>query len=185
MDTIVKTLGRTDSIYSKIVKSLAFAGLIGLLAQVKFYLPWTPVPITGSTVGVVLTGIFLGQWALLSVGTYILLGAFGLPWFAGWNGGFAAILGPTGGYLLGFILAAWFIGKVYENIEYKKRFAYILFAHVFLVYIPGILGLVLWYKFTHNSMPGVWKTTIMGVLPFIPGDALKSAILACVPSKKY
>ena len=133
METLVKNIASVNSLYSKLVKSLIFATLIGLLAQVRVYLPWTPVPITGSTVGVILTGIFLGRWALISVGIYVLLGAVGLPWFAGWKGGFAAILGPTGGYLLGFMLAAWFIGKVYENIEYKKRFTYILFAHFVLI----------------------------------------------------
>ncbi len=184
METIVRAIKAEDSVYSKLAKSLFFAAITGALAQIRIYLPWTPIPITGSTLGVVLSGIFLGQWAILSVGIYIFLGAVGLPWFAGWKGGFATIIGPTGGYLLGFMLAAWFIGKVYQNVKFNRRFEYILFAHVVLIYIPGILGLILWYKITHNAVPGIWKTSIMGILPFIPGDTLKSLVLALIPSRK-
>ena len=163
---------------------LGFAFVTGVLAQIRIYLPWTPVPITGSTVGIVLTGMFLGERAIFGVLLYVGLGILGVPWFAGLNGGIAAIVGPTGGYLLGFILASWFIGKIYTNLKYHQRFGAILFAHIALIYIPGILGLALWFKAMNHSLPGIFNLLMMGMIPFIPGDAIKSALLAFIPARK-
>lgn len=76
-------------------------------AQVYIYLPFTPVPITGQTLGVLLTGALLGsRYGTAVVATYVTEGLVGLPVFAGWKGGIITFLGPTGGYILGFIFAA-------------------------------------------------------------------------------
>jgi biotin transport system substrate-specific component len=99
------------SIPKKLALSLAVAALTGLLAQAKVYLPWTPVPLNGQTFGVLLAGVFLGTWwGGISMMLYIGIGAAGLPWFTGMNGGIAYLAGPTGGYIIGFILAALFLG---------------------------------------------------------------------------
>jgi biotin transport system substrate-specific component len=70
---------------NKVVLAFGFACLTGLLAQVRFYLPWTPVPITGQTFAVMLAAILLGRyWGGISQGMYVGIGAAGAPWFAGW-----------------------------------------------------------------------------------------------------
>ena len=100
------------SIPVKLVMALAMAGLTGLLAQVRIFVEWSPVPITGQTLAVLLAGVLLGRrWGGASMAIYAVLGAAGIPWFNGWTRG----LGATGGYLIGFILAALFIGYVTDK----------------------------------------------------------------------
>ncbi len=101
------------SIPKKLALALGMAALTGLVAQVRFPLPWSPVPITGQTFAVLLAGVLLGRWwGGASLAFYAGIGAVGLPWFAGWSGGFAAITGPSGGYIMGFVLAALFLGHL-------------------------------------------------------------------------
>ena len=124
---IVTTINRTKndvfrwryelSIPKKLVMALGMAGVIGLLAQAKFPLPWSPVPITGQTFAVLLAGVLLGRrWGGISLAAYVVIGTAGVPWFAPQAGmpifsagGIGILTGATGGYLIGFILAALFI----------------------------------------------------------------------------
>jgi len=93
------------------------ACVTGLLAQIKISLPWTPVPITGQTFAVLLTGVLLGRWwGGISQVIYVVMGVVGIPWFAGLSGGYSALIGPSGGYIIGFILAALFLGISLTNI---------------------------------------------------------------------
>jgi biotin transport system substrate-specific component len=95
---------------------IGFSLLLGLSAQIAFHLPFSPVPVTAQTFAVLLTGGLLGsKRGSLSLLTYIAQGAVGLPVFAGGIGGVAVLLGPRGGYLLGFILAAYVIGLLVER----------------------------------------------------------------------
>ena len=95
---------------SKLVACLLFAVLMALAAQVRLYLPFTPVPFTGQVLVVLLVGFVLGRFGTVSVGMYLGLGAtFG--WFSG-QIGLAALTGVTAGYLLGFVIAAAFIGEM-------------------------------------------------------------------------
>ena len=88
----------------KLALALGMACLIGVLAQVRLYTPWSPVPITGQTFAVLFAGILLGsRCGAASVLIYFAAGAFGIPWFAGWSGGAAILMGPTAGYIAGFI----------------------------------------------------------------------------------
>ncbi|HSW57761.1 MAG TPA: biotin transporter BioY, partial [Dehalococcoidales bacterium] len=85
----------------KLSLALAVACLIGILAQTRIPLPWTPVPITGQTFAVLLAPLLLGHiWGGVSLLLYVGLGVAFIPWFTGWTGGLAAIAGPTGGYLV-------------------------------------------------------------------------------------
>ena len=100
---------------SKLVACLLFAVLMALAAQVRLYLPFTPVPFTGQVLVVLLVGFVLGRFGTLSVGMYLGLGAsFG--WFSG-QIGLAALSGVTAGYLLGFVIAAALIGEM----AHRKR----------------------------------------------------------------
>src|SRR4030066_1601664 len=97
---------------------MVFASLMAALTAVGAYIhiPIGPVPIVLSTLFVILSGLLLGsRWGLASMGLYLLVGAIGMPVFAGGKGGFAHFLGPTGGYLFGFALSAWLTGFVSER----------------------------------------------------------------------
>ena len=162
----------------KIALALGFAILIGLMAQLRFPIPWSPVPITGQTFSVLLAGILLGRWwGGVSLGLYIGLGAAGLPGFTGWSGGISHLAGPTGGYLIGFILAALFIGsftsKFLKSRSFLRMLGLMLFANFVLIYVPGLLQLNLWLNLVSGSATGFAQTLAMGLLPFIAGDVVK------------
>ena len=88
-----------SSILMKFVTAIIGVAFIGLAAQVKIPLPWTPVPITGQTFAVLLAGVLWGaQGGALTSTVYLLLGWIGIPWFAGATGGAAILSGPTAGW---------------------------------------------------------------------------------------
>ncbi|HEX2682072.1 MAG TPA: biotin transporter BioY, partial [Candidatus Dormibacteraeota bacterium] len=92
-----------------------YATLVGLLAQLTILLPFTPIPITGQTFGVLIGGMALGwRRAILGMAAYVGLGLVGLPWFAGGNGGPTIVHAPSFGYLIGFVAAAALLGRLAE-----------------------------------------------------------------------
>ena len=104
-----------DALPGSLVRDLlliaGYAGLVGILAQVVIPLPFTPVPITGQTFGVLLGGMALGwQRAGLGMALYIGAGLLGVPWFAQGHGGAAALHLPSFGYLIGFLAAGTLVG---------------------------------------------------------------------------
>jgi len=103
------------SLVWKLVLVLAGSALIALSAQVRFPLPFSPVPVTGQTFAVLLVAAALGRLGLASVIAYLVEGAIGLPVFAGGAFGVATMVGPTGGYLIGFALAAALVGSAAER----------------------------------------------------------------------
>jgi len=118
--------------YAKIALAFGVACAIGILAQIKFYLPWTPIPVTMQTFGVLLAGILLGgTFGGISLAIYITLGVAGVPWFVGLAGGFSVLVGPTGGFLVGFMLAAMFIGYVAERFVKTRHFFTYIYTFVF------------------------------------------------------
>lgn len=157
----------------KIILALSFACLTGLLAQYRFYLPYSPVPLTGQTFAVLLAGVVLGKWGGISQGIYVGLGAIGVPWFAGMGSGLAYIAGPTGGYLAGFILASFFLGYCVDNYIRSRKLINILglmfIANFILVYIPGLIYL---HTFLGGTM-AIDQLLMIGFVPFIIGDVFK------------
>ncbi|GAI03420.1 unnamed protein product, partial [marine sediment metagenome] len=90
------------SIPKKLTLALGLACLTGLVAQIRIMLPWSPVPVTGQTLAVLLAGVLLGRWwGGISLAIYAGLGIAGVPWFAGWGSGLGYLAGPTGGYIIG------------------------------------------------------------------------------------
>jgi len=166
------------SLINKIILALSFACLTGLLAQLRFYIPGTPVPVTGQVFGVILAGVLMGTWGGISQVMYIGIGAAGIPWFAGLNGGIGYIIGPTGGYLIGFILAAFFIGFIVDRYLKSRKFfsmmLLMLFSTFILIYIPGLIYL---YIYT-GTILGVTELLTMCVLPFIAADFVKAVVAA-------
>lgn len=171
-----KWRSETSFVY-KLIMCCTFACFTGLMAQVRFYLPFTPVPLTGQTFAVLLSGVILGKYyGGLSQGIYAGLGFAGVPWFAGWTGGLGVLFGPTAGYIIGFILAALFIGWVVDSKIRTRSFLGIiglmLFADVGLILIPGTLWLYGWSNLFYPV--NMSEAMLMGFIPFIAGDAVKA-----------
>lgn len=146
---------------------------IALMAQVSIPLPFTPVPITGQTFAVLLVGALLGPWrGALTVGLYLVEGGLGLPVFAGGSGGLARILGPTGGYLLGFVAAAWVVGYLCRR-GWDRRIptaAIAMLAGNIVIYLFGLPWLA--------RFVGPDPVLTYGLYPFIPGDLIKIFLAA-------
>lgn len=162
----------------KLSLAFIFACLTGLLAQFKFFLPGTPVPVTGQVFGVLLSGVILGIWGGVSQCIYLGVGLAGFPWFAGLSSGLTYLTGPTGGYIIGFIFAAFFIGfvvdKYVKSRNFFSMFAIMLFSTFLLIYIPGLIQLYLWM----GSSISFVDLMFMAVLPFIAADVIKALIAA-------
>jgi biotin transport system substrate-specific component len=172
--------------YHKVILALSFACITGLLAQVRFYIPWSPVPLTGQTFAVLLSAVVLGKWwGGISQSIYLGVGIAGVPWFAGLNGGFAYFMGPTGGYLIGFILAAFFLGYYIDSYvksrKYWTMFAIMIVANFGIVFGMGLLQLYGWFSLTGTSID-LWGLLMMGLIPFIIGDTIKVVIAAGIAS---
>lgn len=165
----------------KLALAFGIAFATGLLAQLKITLPWTPVPIVASTLGVVLAGTLLGRWwGGLSMLIYIIGGIIGIPWFAGASGGIGVFCGATGGYLIGFVLAALFIGQIVDSNVKSRRLlpmlGFMSLTHLVVIYIPGLTYLYLWHILVKGQTVTLMNLLWMGAIPFIIGDLIKSAI---------
>jgi biotin transport system substrate-specific component len=169
---------RELSVAQKLVLALSMAALTGLAAQVRIPLPWTPVPITGQTLAVLMAGVFLGRWwGGISMALYVALGALGVPWFTAWSGGMGYLAGPTGGYVIGFVLAALFIGHFTESFIKARNlvslFALMMAANFVLIYIPGLMQLGFWLNLVQGKTTAISQVLTLGLIPFIAGDVLK------------
>lgn len=169
------------SIPWKLVLALGMACLVGLLAQVRLPIPWSPVPVTGQTFAVLLAGVLMGRWwGGISMAIYAGLGFAGLPWFTGWSSG----LGATGGYIIGFILATLFLGYFTDKYVRLRSFpgmlGLMLFSSFVLIYVPGLIWLGLWLNIV-TATPTTLITVIgMGAAPFIVGDMAKAVMAAII-----
>lgn len=147
---------------------LGGAALTALLAQVSIPLPFTPVPITLQTLGVLLVGSALGaRRGALSLLIYALAGLV-FPVYAGGVGGAAHLVGATGGYIVGFIAAAWLAGRLAES-GWDRRWRVIgaMLAGDALIFGIGMAWLV--------PFVGVANVVMAGLVPFIPGEVVKIA----------
>ena len=117
-----------------------FAALTAAVAWFKIPLPFTPVPITLQTLVVLLSGAMLGSYyGALSMIIYLVVGAIGLPVFAGGSSGVGALLGPTGGYLFSYPIASFVIGKMLEKKSLSKFLKYFSFVAVVLLVVIVLL----------------------------------------------
>lgn len=153
---------------------VAFSSLTGLLAQVEVRLPFNPVPLTGQTFAVLLSGAVLGsRRAFASQVLYLAEGAAGLPVFAGGGFSVAYLLGPTGGYLWSFPVAAALLGWLVERGASRKtwRLAMALVSSDTLILASGAL----WLHGVYGTPYG--QAWLLGFYPFLIGDILKIVLV--------
>jgi biotin transport system substrate-specific component len=163
--------------YANIALVVGASWLIALSAQITFLIPFSPVPVTGQTLVVLLCGLIMGKkLAASAVGAYLLQGAAGLPFFAGGKSGFAALVGPTGGYLFGFLAAAYVVGMLSElrHRRSPSQAATALLLGNMIIYLFGLAWLV---RFTGEA-----QVLQLGFYPFVVGDALKLTLAIVVVS---
>src|SRR3989338_5096636 len=160
-----------------LVFSALFAALTAAIAPFKIPLGFTPVPITLQTLAVLMSGAMLGPYyGALAMILYVVVGALGLPVFAGGGSGIGALLGPTGGYLISYFIAAFVIGKV---VQMRKQPKYIDYA------VAMVAGTIIIY-----TLGAGWGMVVTGlglaaiivgwVLPFIIGYTIKLLIAAYI-----
>lgn len=148
------------------------AGFVGLLAQISIHLSFTPVPITGQTLGVLLAGTALGwRRAAAAMALYAVAGVAGVPWFAGHSSGYAS---ASFGYILGFFLAATLCGYLAERGADRSVLKSVpaMLAGEVVIYAVGLTWLAL------DLHLGASATIAAGLTPFLAGDAIKAAIAA-------
>ncbi|ACO46946.1 biotin transporter BioY [Deinococcus deserti] len=172
--TLARTLVPANNLTRDLLLIAGGAALVSLLAQVE--VPLKPVPLTLQTLGVLLVGAALGwKRAFAALALYLAAGAAGLPVFAGGSGSLARILGPSGGYLLSYPLAAALVGFLVERFALDRRFlgtALAMLAGSVVIYALGLpwLGMV-----TGLSGKALLNA---GLIPFIIGDLLKLGLAA-------
>ncbi len=170
--TIMDAVFPKATLLRNVLLVLSATTLIAVCARISFPVPWSTVPITGQTFAILLTGALLGsRLGALSVLAYLAEGAMGLPVFAYGLGGVAVLSGPTGGYLMGFVPAAFVVGYLCERGWGRRPWtaAIAMLAGSVVLYIFGLSWLA-------HFVPG---NTLLaaGLTPFIPGDLTKIALV--------
>lgn len=173
--TLAQTLFPSRSLVRHVALVLGFVALTALCARIRIYLPWTPVPLTGQTFAVLLSGAALGsRLGGLSQVVYLAIGLLGVPVFQGGNQGWSYVTGATGGYLMGFILAAYLVGALAERGWDRRHVAAAMLLGNIAIYLPGLLWLGL-----RGVVP--WERVLpAGLYPFILGDLMKLTLAAIV-----
>ena len=146
-----------------------FTAIICILGPLAIILPFSPIPFSLGTLGVMLACLLLGaKNGLLCTALYLLLGFAGLPVFTGFTGGAGKLLGPSGGYLIGYLLLAFVGGLLasrWKSCPFLRALG--LFFGMLLCYLLGSLWLA--YQAGISLNTALW----MGVLPYLPFDAIK------------
>jgi biotin transport system substrate-specific component len=156
-----------------------FALLTAAAAQIVIPLGFTPVPITGQTFAVLLAGGVLGATrGAASQVLYVGLGAVGLPFYAGGAGGWTVVTGATGGYLVGFIVAAFVVGALAELRQDRRVITAIpaFLAGSLIIYAFGATWLAIQLDIPLTGPPGEPSAIALGVAPFLVGDVLKAVL---------
>ena len=181
----VKSLAMTNTstVSKKIVFTALFAALIAVCGFISIPVPGTPIPIVLQNMLTVLTGLMLGPvWGTISTVLFLVAGALGLPIFSGGTGGFAKLLGPTGGFLYGYALATLVAGMIAQRPVYGKKTSLLrlILATVcgfVVMYIPGVIHFM---KVMDKTFV---QTLTLCVVPYIPGDLVKMVIAILLAAK--
>jgi biotin transport system substrate-specific component len=173
--TLFRPQIKREALFYDIILIIGASIFIALSAQIAFNVPFSPVPVTGQTFAVILTGALLGsRKGSLAVIAYLLEGISGLPVFAQAQFGLVHLFGPTGGYLVGFIPAAFICGFLVENGWGKSFFSTIgiMTIGTIVIFICGLS----WLKiFIGNE-----NVMLMGFFPYVTGALIKIALAAII-----
>lgn len=164
----IERTSQHKSLWISLAQIVAGSMFIALCAQIRVPLPFTPVPITGSTLGIMLVGMTLGSRnGALSALAYLIEAVFGLPVLSGLRIDPLVLFSPVGGYLVGFVFQAYIVGLFAETGCKKSTLGkfpgFVLASVVGMAFGAAWLGL--YVGFTH--------VLLMGVIPFIPGELFK------------
>jgi biotin transport system substrate-specific component len=157
------------------IRQMTLVSLFAALTAVGAFIsiPIGIVPISLQNLFTFLSGMILGsKLGAFSQLIYILLGAVGLPVFSGFRGGLGILVGPTGGFLIGFVISAYIIGKLIEKLKEAGIWSYFTVGLLgaFIIYLTGIIQLLIITRI------GIKEAVLVGVIPFLPGDCLKVII---------
>ena len=163
------------------LKEFLIAALFTSLTVIGSYLiiplPISPVPITLQTFFVLMSGLIGGKYlGLLSQLVYLLIGFIGIPVFAGGLGGIGILLSPTGGFLIAFPVAAYLAGINKQTTSNSLLILKLLSAK-FFIYFSGVVFIIIGWDFN------IISAISAGVLPFIPGDAIKVILLVIIKKR--
>ncbi|MDR3168009.1 MAG: biotin transporter BioY [Treponema sp.] len=179
METVIARQPKRKTIIGLTLTAL-FAALIAAGTFIAIPLPFSPVPIVLQNMFALLAGLILGPLrGGAAVGLYLIAGAIGAPVFAGASGGVVRMLGPTGGFLLGYLLSALTAGFILGNPGRNKtsspgRIILAVVAGLLIVYIPGVL----WLK---RSLDVSWiRALSAGFFPYLIGDAIKGLVAGII-----
>ncbi|MCK4653610.1 MAG: biotin transporter BioY [Candidatus Cloacimonetes bacterium] len=169
---------KVHSLFYNIALVIAGSLLLTISAKFSFPIPFSPVPVTLQTLAVLLIGTLLGsKRGSITVLFYLSQGIMGLPVFAKGGAGFAYLLGPTGGYLVGFVFAAFLAGFLAEK-GWDRSFAKTALAMTLGTIVIFIFGIG-WL----SVFVGINKAVLLGLMPFIIGEVFKILIAdALLPS---
>jgi biotin transport system substrate-specific component len=165
----------TNKILCRFIGVNVFVILMILGAFVRIPLPFTPVPITLQTFFALLSGALLGNLGTLAQLIYLFLGLSGLTVFSQTGSGVCYLMGPTGGYIIGFILASFFIGKF---IKYSGNRFYLTFALLFVGDLIILFSGAIWLKYLSGYQLAM--ALVLGFIPFLAGDLLKTLVAALI-----
>lgn len=151
----------------KLTLAAMFAALTVIFSQIALPTPWM-VPVNLATLSVFLSGAVLGaRWGAASQLAYLALGLCGAPVFSGFRGGMDALAGPTGGYLVGYVLAALAVGLIGARMRGKLALPFAMAVGLALCYALGTI----WFMISTDS--SLSHALMLCVLPYLAGDALK------------
>lgn len=166
---------RPTSLWMEIPLLLSFNLLLVACAYISISLPFSPVPITGQTFGVLIVAMALGRVrGTAVVAAYLIEGAMGAPVFAGGTGTAAKLIGPTGGYLIGFLGAAYLVGYLADR-GWDRGYVQSVIAMTLGTTVIFICGLTWLAQFAPSG-----SLLAMGLTPFIPGAIIKIAVASAV-----
>lgn len=158
-----------------------YTAVFCVLAPHTLYLPFGPVGITLGSFLLYLTGLLLGaKYGCVSIGLYLCMGMAGLPVFSGYTAGVGVLLGPTGGFLLGYLPCVAIVGGIMKGMSAgKKGRLRFLLAMLFATGTLYLFGM-LWFFCVYTKGNSLWETITVCVLPFLPADAVKIGLAAAL-----
>jgi biotin transport system substrate-specific component len=191
------TQKRIENLLLKLAFSFVFVVLMWISSNSFFYMPFTPIPVTMQVLTVLVSALTLGgYWAAFSMMEYVFLGLIGAPVFAGFKNGFTAIQGPTGGFIIGYIAAAFGAGLLFRFMlkRHEQQIRSSAGNNIFFAFLSSLAGIFIIYSFGYFHFAGYFsllssQTAIYSVLmtafklavaPFIIFDLIKVLIIILI-----